>query len=197
MPRHITKVTDSSAAAGGLSDLRQCPTRFEAGTSLMGVRVHDATVAEPRDVVERVWRDQGPKLWRSLVAFGGDPELASDAMAEAFAQALGRGTDVKEPDRWIWRAAFRIAAGELQRRRRDPVASDLAPTVAMPEPVTDLVRALTALSPNQRAATVLVLYADLPTREVARILGCSSATVRVHVSAARRRLRILLEERDD
>jgi DNA-directed RNA polymerase specialized sigma24 family protein len=51
--------------------------------------VQDARVsAEPRDAVERVWLEQGPKLWRSLVAFTGDRELATDSMAEAFAQAL-------------------------------------------------------------------------------------------------------------
>jgi len=61
----------------------------------------------------------------------------------------------------------------------------------------DLVRALRTLSPNQRAAAVLCLYADLPAREVARILGCSQATVRVHLSQARRRLRAQLEDTDD
>ncbi|HET7236913.1 MAG TPA: sigma-70 family RNA polymerase sigma factor [Actinomycetota bacterium] len=153
-------------------------------------------MAAPRDAVERVWRDDGPRLWRSLVAYGGDPELASDAMAEAFAQALGRGTAIDSPHRWIWRAAFRIAAGELKERRR--VALAIAPEVVvdLPEPVVDLVRALRTLSPNQRAAAVLSLYADLTTRDVARILGCSQATVRVHLSQARRRLKAQLEDTD-
>ena len=153
-------------------------------------------MAAPRDAVERVWRDDGPRLYRSLVAFGGDTELASDAMAEAFAQALGRGEGVQAHDRWIWRAAFRIAAGELKERRRVYAGGDPPATAGMPEPVTDLVRALRTLSPNQRAAAVLSLYADLPTREVARILACSQATVRVHLSQARRRLRMLLEDTD-
>jgi DNA-directed RNA polymerase specialized sigma24 family protein len=161
------------------------------------VKVHDVPVAEPRDAVERVWRDDGPRLWRSLVAFGGDQELASDAMAEAFAQALGRGTALETPDRWIWRAAFRIAAGELKDRRRISASDGEQPGVGMPEPVADLVRALRTLSPNQRAAAVLSLYADMSTRDVARILACSPATVRVHLSQARRRLRVLLEETDE
>jgi RNA polymerase sigma-70 factor (ECF subfamily) len=131
------------------------------------------------------------------VAFGGDQELASDAMAEAFAQALGRGDAVDAPDRWIWRAAFRIAAGELKERRRVAAPDLLLTSVGMPEPVEDLVRALRTLSPNQRAAAVLSLYADMSTRDVARILACSQATVRVHLSRARRRLRVLLEETDE
>jgi RNA polymerase sigma factor (sigma-70 family) len=160
--------------------------------------VQDALVtAEPPDAIERVWREQGAKLWRSLVAFTGDRELASDAMAEAFAQALGRGAAVREHDRWIWRASFRIAAGELKERAI--AVSGIVPredAADMPEPVADLVRALATLSPNQRAAVILRVYADLPTREVARVLGCTQATVRVHLAQAKRRLRPLLEDDD-
>jgi len=117
-------------------------------------------------------------------------------MAEAFAQALGRGAAVRDHDRWIWRASFRIAAGELKaRNRRSGEMPD--PSYQMPEPVADLVRALATLSPNQRAAIALHEYADLSTRDVARILGCSQATVRVHLARARKRLRPLLEETDD
>ena len=151
---------------------------------------------EARDAVERVWREQGAKLWRSLVAFTTDPDVATDAMAEAFAQALGRGSAVRDHDRWIWRASFRIAAGELKARSRRSAALPER-SYEMPEPTADLIRALTILSPNQRAAIALHEYADLSTRDVARILGCSQATVRVHVAQARKRLRPLLEETDD
>jgi DNA-directed RNA polymerase specialized sigma24 family protein len=67
--------------------------------------------------LERLYREDGARLWRALVAFSGDREVASDAVAEAFAQALGRGEELHHPQRWVWRAAFRIAAGELRDRR--------------------------------------------------------------------------------
>ncbi len=152
---------------------------------------------EPSDEVERVWREQGPKLWRSLTAFTGDKELASDAMAEAFAQALGRGEGVRHADRWIWRSAFLIARGELQHRRREFAEIHYGATTTMPESVADLVAALRTLSPNQRMAAILVFYADLSSRDAARVIGCSPTTVRVHLSQARRRLRSLLEDTDD
>jgi RNA polymerase sigma factor (sigma-70 family) len=159
--------------------------------------VQDAPVStEPRDAVERVWLEQGPRLWRSLVAFTGDRDVATDSMAEAFAQALARGDAIRDHDRWIWRASFRIAAGELKRRRSAVHARSGEGSYELPEPVADLVRALAALSPNQRAAVVLSDYADLPTRAVARILGCRQATVRVHLSQAHKRLRPLLEDDD-
>jgi RNA polymerase sigma-70 factor (ECF subfamily) len=147
--------------------------------------------------IERVWREQGTKLWRSLLEFTGDPDLASDALAEAFAQALARGEAIREPDRWIWRASFKIAGGLMLERRRD--ASQLHPVGSFdpPEPLADLIAALRTLTPNQRAAAILHYYADLSTDDVARTLGCTRTTVRVHLMQARRRLRPLLEVIDD
>lgn len=80
----------------------------------MGVGRTAAVSAEPGHSLERLYREDGARLWRALLAFSGDREVASDAVAEAFAQALGRGDAIRQPDRWVWRAAFRIAAGELE-----------------------------------------------------------------------------------
>jgi RNA polymerase sigma factor (sigma-70 family) len=66
----------------------------------------------------------------------------------------------------------------------------------MPESIADLVAALRQLSPSQRTAIILALYADMPAREAGRVMGCSPATVRVHLAQARRRLRPLLEDTD-
>jgi RNA polymerase sigma-70 factor (ECF subfamily) len=152
----------------------------------------------PRTDIERVWHDRRAKMWRSLTAFSGDPDLASDAVAEAFAQALGRGDALRSPERWIWRAAFRIATRELAARRRtSDTPAEVVAIAAMPEPVVDLVAALRTLTPNQRMVAVLRLYADLPTDAVANVVGCSTATVRVHLMQARRRLRRLLEDTDE
>jgi DNA-directed RNA polymerase specialized sigma24 family protein len=40
--------------------------------------------------LERLYREQGDRMWRAVLAFAGDPEVAKDAVAEAFAQALSR-----------------------------------------------------------------------------------------------------------
>ncbi|HEX6130497.1 MAG TPA: sigma factor-like helix-turn-helix DNA-binding protein, partial [Actinomycetota bacterium] len=66
----------------------------------------------------------------------------------------------------------------------------------MPQPVPELVAALRELSPNQRLAVVLHDYADRPTGEVADAIGCSRATVHVHLSQGRRKLRALLGTED-
>ena len=150
---------------------------------------------EPEDAIERSYREQGAKLWRALLLFCGDREVASDAVAEAFAQALGRGAEISDPDRWIWRAAFSIARGELKRRGRTTELVDLP--VEMPEPTVDLVRALARLSPKQRASAILHHYAGYSTKETASIIGSTAPAVGVHLERARARLRELLKEDDD
>jgi RNA polymerase sigma factor (sigma-70 family) len=148
------------------------------------------------DRIERLYRKRGDRIWRGLLAFSGDPEIASDAVAEAFAQVLRRGDEVRDPERWVWRAAFRIAAGELKERRRSEVLGT-AGSYEMEEPARDLVVALGALSERQRAAVVLHDGAGYPSKEVARIIGSTDVAVRVHLMRGRRRLRELLKEDDD
>lgn len=153
-------------------------------------------MSDPSAALEDLYRSQGPRIWRALVAFTADREVADDALSEAFAQALARGSAIRDPARWIWRVAFRVAAGELKDRGAMaslPTAGGVDP---FREPLVHVFDALGALSPNQRLAIVLHDYADRPVQEVAATLGASRATVYVHLSQGRRRLRALLEDED-
>lgn len=152
-------------------------------------------MGEASTEVERVYRSDARKMWGALVGFTGDREIADDAVAEAFARAIRHAGSIDDIRAWTWRVAFRIASAEVRRRHDrvdDPGVSGDPSTGSVP----DLVRALGALPPTQRLALVLHDYADRPTAEVALILGCSRATVHVHLSRGRRRLRELLEVRD-
>src|SRR5512132_2555280 len=71
-----------------------------------------------RNDLERLYREEGDRLWRAVLLYSGDGEVASDAVAEAFAQALRRGDAIHSQRAWVWRAVFRIAAGEMTRRRK-------------------------------------------------------------------------------
>jgi RNA polymerase sigma-70 factor (ECF subfamily) len=147
------------------------------------------------DDLEALYLDQADRLWRAIYAYAGDAEVASDAVAEAFAQLLHRGEGVRTPDRWIWRAGFRIAAGELKTRRGvEPLGPgiDVASLAGQ-----ELISTLRLLPARQRAALVLHYYGGYKAREIAEILGSTAATVRVHLSQGRRRLRKLLEEEND
>lgn len=160
--------------------------------------MQDAEVrTEPTHRIELVYRRVGAKLWRALLAYSGDPELASDTVAEAFAQALARGHAVRDVERWVWRAGFKIAAGELQRRRRLPPRVPSDRTYEIEVPARELIEALARLSARQRAAIVLHHAADYPIREVASILGSTPGAVKVHLARGRRRLRDLLGDEVD
>lgn len=143
--------------------------------------------------VEALYRAQSRRMWRALYAYAGDPDIASDALAEAFARALRHPEAIRDLPSWLWRVSFRLASAELRRRVRASAQGD-PQSYEMPEPVPELIDALRRLSPNQRLAIVLHDYADRTTHEVAETLGCSRATVHVHLSKGRRRLKTLLED---
>lgn len=137
-------------------------------------------------------------LWRAVLAYSGSSDVADEAVAEAFAQLLRRGDGVDDPAAWAWRSAFRIAAGELQRRGTAATATGSLPDVAvsMPEPAWDLLAALSHLTDQQRACVVVCDLAGFAAPAAARLLGTTAATVRVQRMRARRRLHDLLEDRD-
>jgi RNA polymerase sigma-70 factor (ECF subfamily) len=142
--------------------------------------------------LEAVYRQDGVKLWRALLAYTDDPDLAADAVAEAFAQAIGRGGAIRDVRRWIWRTAYRVAAGDLRERSR--VRHGALPDGAAYDFRLDdeLVAALQHLTPQQRAVIVLHYYADCPVIEIARRTGMNPLAVRSHLSRGRKRMRLLL-----
>jgi RNA polymerase sigma factor (sigma-70 family) len=146
--------------------------------------------------LELVYRKQAPRLYRALLLYAGDREVASDAVAEAFAQALHRGDAIRSLERWIWKTAYRVAAGELSRRRSASGAAVEAAYEILETPLL-LSVAMRELSPMQRASVALHDFAGYTLREVAAITGSTASAVSVHLVRAHRKLRRHLEEVPD
>jgi RNA polymerase sigma-70 factor (ECF subfamily) len=148
--------------------------------------------------VRVAWDTHKDRLWRAVLAWSGDPDVASEAVAEAFAQALRRGDAIDDVGRWAWRAAFRIAGGLLaDRRRTEPVDGlALADPAAWPDEVAALLAALDRLPEADRAVVVLAYVGGWPAADIADLLGSTAGAVRVRLHRARRRLREDLEVRD-
>jgi RNA polymerase sigma-70 factor (ECF subfamily) len=145
--------------------------------------------------IAEIYAESGDRLWWALFAYTGDREAARDAAAEAFARAL-RSTDViRDPRAWIWKVAFKVATTEIRRRRME--GAERETSYEIDDRAVAVAEALRRLPSRQRAVTVLFYLEDLPTKDVARILGISSATVSVHLHRARGTLRRLLEDSDD
>jgi RNA polymerase sigma-70 factor (ECF subfamily) len=155
-----------------------------------------AATARVADTIEAVYRQEAGRLWRALFAFAADAEIASDAVAESFAQAIRRGDAIRDPRAWVWKSGFRIASGELKRRSR---TVDLIPdgSYVDQEVDTELLTALAQLPGKQRAAVVLHYYADAPVREISRRTGMSQLSVRANLSRGRKRLKLLLGDRHE
>jgi RNA polymerase sigma factor (sigma-70 family) len=143
------------------------------------------------DRLREVFEAEHARLWRSVLAHCGDRDIASDAVAEAFAQAVRRGDELRDPAAWVWRAAFRIAGGQLATRHRwDPAYEGAqSSTDALPDEVAALLDALGRLGEVERRVVVLSLVGGLSATEVGRIVGASPGAVRVRLHRARRRLR--------
>jgi len=136
------------------------------------------------------------RLWRSVLAFAGDRDVADEAVAEAFAQVARRGDSVRDVEAWVWRAAFAIARGEPSVRQPQLVSDPDGAAVLPPDYTRDTISVLKALDLRDREVLVLRYVADLSHAEIARRLGITPAAVRVRLHRARSRARVLLEEHD-
>ncbi|WP_327006319.1 SigE family RNA polymerase sigma factor [Dactylosporangium sp. NBC_01737] len=141
-------------------------------------------------------------LLRFAYLLTGDRHLAEDLTQEALVRAHRRwhaitGEDGPEP--YVRRVILRQYLSWRRRRASTerpvaeppdgPAGGDLADRVADAD---ELWTALHTLPRSQRAVVVLRYYEDLPDAEIARLLGCAQATVRVHAFHALHRLRSVL-----
>ncbi len=151
------------------------------------------------DPLEDLYRTEHQRLWRSLVGYCGDTDLATEAEAEAFSQLINRGDDVRDPKAWLWRSAFRIAGGLLADRsargRRLRSLESLGhrgdPTTSAPydDSLAEFLDLLQGLSEQQRSVVVLRYAGALTATEIADLLGTSPGTVRVQLHRAHKQLR--------
>jgi len=178
-------------------------------------------VAEPvaptdRETLSRVLVEHGDRLYGLALRVTRDPDLAGDAVQEAFATALQRIADFRGESSlgtWLHRIVYNKAIDLLRHRGRlfplpDEDSSDederLAQVPAWSRPPDQILfgeetrraldEALARLTPQQRAVFSLREMEGLPTDEVASLLDLEPGAVRVHLHRARLRLRSLLGE---
>jgi RNA polymerase sigma-70 factor (sigma-E family) len=149
---------------------RQSGERTEA-------RLNESTI---REFLETTY----PRLVAGVGLITGSRAAAEDAVQEALARAFVHWRKVRGyGDAWVVRVAGNLAIDAWRRTRR--LQHEDAPDSPTPEPDAariDLHRALRTLSRRQREVLVLRFLADLPEAEVARALGCSIGSVKVHAS---------------
>lgn len=128
-------------------------------------------------------------------------EVAQEAFLKAF-RSLGRFDLSRSFRNWLFQIAANEARDRLRRAKRERAAFEAAARegtgAAAPAPEagrerretrSGILRALDALGRREREVFVLRDLQELDIRETARALGCSSISVRVNLSSARRKIR--------
>jgi RNA polymerase sigma-70 factor (sigma-E family) len=140
---------------------------------------------------------------RALIRFAyllvDDAHLAEDLVQEALVRVHRRWLHIEHssnPEPYVRTTIVRLALNWRRRRSSGEVALPHLPDRPDPkQPDNEVVERdaiwpmLSALPVMQRAVLVLRYYEDLADADIAAILGCSPATVRVHAFKALNRLR--------
>lgn len=177
----------------------------------------DGADATRREALSRALVEDGDRLYALALRTTRDPDLAADAVQEAFASALEKADDFRGESRWgtwLHRIVFNKSIDLLRRRRRyEPLPDEdsdwltaederLARRASWTRAPDEVVwgaetrmameRALDELTPLQRAVFELKEAEERPTSEVAEILDLTPGAVRVHLHRARLKLRARL-----
>ena len=147
-----------------------------------------------------------PQVVRLLTVVVHDRSHAEDLAQEAFVRLHRNWEKVsryENPEAWVRRVALNRAFSWRRREGRRHDLERLAETrhpAHVPPPDgdrTDVVRALGALPPRDRALVVLYHLEDRPLSEVAEVLGLTHGGAKVALHRARRRLAHLLDDREN
>jgi RNA polymerase sigma factor (sigma-70 family) len=162
--------------------------------------------------VERLFDEHYQSLYRYLVRFSGDGEVAADAVQEAFLRLVQRPPpDAAFARAWLFKVATNVALENTRARSRrvrllaaspgrapmgDPPLSPSA-LVEAEEQRRIVTEALAALSPKERTA-LLMREEGFSHREIAEAVGTTTSSVGTLVARGLERLAGALElDRDD
>jgi len=170
-----------------------------------------------RDALSQALVDHGDRLYSLALRITRSPDMASDAVQEAFATALARASSFRGESSigtWLHRIVYTKSIDLLRARGREAPLADEdavgtgmeeerlggAPTWARPpdeillgaETRQALEKALGELTAMQRLVFELREVEGRTTDEVAEVLSLPPGTVRVHLHRGRMKLRGLM-----
>jgi RNA polymerase sigma-70 factor, ECF subfamily len=169
-------------------------------TTDLGQTLVDGIVARRPEALEWLLRVHGPEIQAVAFMIVRNESDAEEIAADTLMTAWRKIGSLRDPNRlrpWLLRIATRLA---LRKRRLTPhvlsldAAGEVSATAGVSLDRLVLVETLNRLPPRMRAAIVLHYVADLPTREVAEIVGRSENTIKTQLREARRELRRLIDD---
>ncbi len=166
--------------------------RWATPEAIASARTGSESAAD--ELIAAIW----PACFRLATMVLGDRGLAEDAAQESCVtvyRKVHRLRSVDAFDAWLYRIVMRESAlarrrfGQVSEQRERGTTGD--GTIAL-----DVWHALDELSADLRDVTVLFYFHDLTGEEIATALHVSHGAVRMRLSRARERLRVLLADYD-
>jgi RNA polymerase sigma-70 factor (ECF subfamily) len=161
----------------------------------------DVTSATQR-IIDRVHREEYPRIVASTARLTGDLGMAEDAVQDAVGAAIASWSRSGPPDNpgaWLTTVARNRAIDALRREgRRDELEAASGPPPAPPDatgPVVDdqlrlmFVTCHPSLTADTRVALTLKFVCGLRTHEIARVLLIGEDAVTKRIQRARRKIR--------
>lgn len=193
--------------------MRRGRVRGDAASSVVHVVTTDHTgrrsprLGGTETEFDRCFRQNYERVARTSALAVGDSDLGREIAQEAFVRLYerwGRMRSEEHARRFAYRVAFNLSRSYIRRNRRLSMGDEVTkgspganqdPTDSVVDRLTvlDVVR---SLSPRQRACLLMVDFAGFDPKETARTLRIRPATVHVHLSRARRALRVALSATD-
>ena len=131
-------------------------------------------------------------LFRAALAILGDVPEAEDAVQDAFVRYLEKRPAFRDGDHqraWLLTVLANGCKSRLRARKRRGTVELLDVYPAPDAGSREVLEAVMALPPRERAAVHLFYYEGYSTEEIAAILGQRPGTVRSHLTRARQALR--------
>jgi RNA polymerase sigma-70 factor (ECF subfamily) len=150
---------------------------------------------------EEFFEVQRSRLFGMLTLVTGNRFEAEEIMQDAFLRVWERWDRVsamQEPGGYLYLTAMNVFRSRYRRAalalRRTAAVAPTEDALATVEDRDLVVRALRGLSPRQRAAIVLTVYAGFTSEEAGRALGMQAGTVRTLATRAKHAMRERAEE---
>ena len=143
---------------------------------------------------------------RAYVVRRSTAAVVDDVLSETFLVAWRRIDSLPSDGLpWLMGVARRVLANQRRAEARRGALVDVLASVLPREPITepvsdvfgDLGGAISALSPREREALLLVAWEGLDPERAARVVGCAPAAFRARLYRARRRLAAELKPTPD
>ena len=149
------------------------------------------------------------KILNLAYDFLGDYESARDVAQDIFVKSWRNIREFEERSKfssWLYRIAINTcldAQKKIKKHRELPFTDQYLksqePSIIQQDRTgnidDELAAAIMQLSRNQRTAIILRYFHDQSIHDIAEVIGCSDATVRIHLHRAIQKLDILLTKR--